>query len=249
MPTHRWFILLSDARFGAKTPLHVMRFSVLRASLALSLLLSGSALGAEPMALESEVQIAARLQPLQEAEAPLAAARGGLVECDKGCLTPSEAVVLAYEAGQDGARAGRFLLDIRSGGQSLFGNLDRLYFVNSKQDYAEFGTLTIAFEEDVLQALLKRARWCGGGEIVDGAIQVKGCRQAGISDVNMFTMMQRLNNRRILVEGDVRLQWIDARFGLRSRTSNKRGEHERGYFQPWVWVYDADQISFVYDED
>ncbi|MDJ0979537.1 MAG: hypothetical protein QNI87_13500 [Erythrobacter sp.] len=226
---------------------------MLRSFLAFASLFSASALLAEtpPVAVAApmiEPAIQERLAGLAQHETELERVRADLAECREGCTTPSEAVLLAYRAGVEGERPGRFLLDIRSGGQSLFGNLDRLYFINSRQDYGEFGTLTIAFEEDVLQALLRRARACGGGEIVNGAIQVKGCRREGLADVNMFTMMQRLNNRRILVEGDVRLQWIDARFGLQSPVSNRRGEHERGYFQPWVWVYDADQISFVYEE-
>ncbi|MEM9703852.1 MAG: hypothetical protein AAF907_15545, partial [Planctomycetota bacterium] len=99
---------------------------------------------------------------------PLLARRGrrfgGPAECEQGCLTPTEAVALAFEAGEGGKRTGRFLLDVRGGGRSISGNLDQLFFINSQVDYAEFGTLTIAFEEDVLQALLRRARACGGGE-------------------------------------------------------------------------------------
>jgi len=201
---------------------------------------------APPLSAEAVEQ---RLAPLQATEAPLTAARAKLVECEQGCLTPTEAVTLAFSAGEGGTRSGRFLLDVLGGGRSISGNLDRLFFINSQVDYAEFGTLTIAFEEDVLQALLRRARACGGGEIVDGAIQVKGCRQKGISGVNMFTMMQRLHKRRIVVDGDVRLQWIDSASGLRPRKGNTRGEFETGYYQPWIWVFDADQIAFVYDED
>lgn len=194
-------------------------------------------------------EIQQRLAPLRQGEAPLDTARAALVECEAGCLTPTEATVMAFRAGEGGSSKGRFLLDVRGGGRSIAGNLDRLFFINSSVDYAEFGTLTLAFEEDVLQALLRRARACGGGEVVDGAIQVKGCRQKGISGVNMFTMMQRLSGRRIVVDGDVRLQWIDSSSGLRPRKTNKRGEYETGYYQPWIWVYDADQIAFVYDED
>ena len=196
-------------------------------------------------------QIAAikeRLAPIVETEASLEKARADLVECETGCLTPTEAVTLAFEAGAAQQRSGRFLLDVRGGGRSISGNLDRLFFINSQVDYARFGTLTIAFEEDVLQTLLRRARVCGGGEIVDGAIQVKGCRQKGLTGANIFTMMQALHKRRIVVDGDVRLQWIDSSSGLRPRETNKRGEYETGYFQPWIWVYDADQIAFVYED-
>lgn len=196
----------------------------------------------------SEAAIKERLAPLKASEAGLDAVRADLVECETGCLTPTEASALAFAAGEEGTRSGRFLLDVRGGGRSISGNLDRLFFINSSVDYAQFGTLTIAFEEDVLQALLRRARACGGGELVDGAIQVKGCRQKGITGVNVFTMMQRLHNRRIVVDGDVQLQWIDSRTGLRPQETNKRGEYETGYYQPWIWVYDADQIAFVYED-
>ena len=201
----------------------------------------------------SEAVVFARLAPLRDSEKSLKVASAALTECEKGCLTPTEAVARAFAAGEarpGSARvSGRFLLDVRGGGRSITGALDRLYFINSQVDYAVFGTLTIAFEEDVLQALLRRARVCGGGEIVDGAIQVQGCRQKGIAGVNMFTMMQRLKDRRIIVDGDVRLQWIDSASGLRPRKTNKRGEYELGYYQPWIWVYDADQIAFVYENE
>jgi hypothetical protein len=183
------------------------------------------------------------LADLSAGEAPLAALRSDLVECEAGCLTPSEAVALAFDAGISGSRRGRVLLDIRSGGQSLFGNLDRLFFVNSREDYAQLGTLTIAFDEDVLDLLLKRARACGGGLAKDGRIAVEGCRQKGFVDPNMFAMMRRLHNRRIVVEGELRLQWIDSSSGIRPREGAPRG-----YYQPWIWVEDADQISFVYED-
>ena len=223
---------------------------MLRVLWALMCLSAGTALSAEPrdVAIGDAGAVEHRLAGLKETESALLAARDDLVECTPGCLTPTEAVAMAFAAGAGEQRAGRFLLDVRSGGRSLFGNLNRLFFINSKQDYAEFGTLTIAFSEDVLNDLLRRARACGGGDIVDGAIQVKGCRRPGLADPNMFTMMQRLSGRRILVEGSVRLQWIDSGSGLRPRETNKRGEYELGYYQPWVWVESADQISFVYED-
>lgn len=207
---------------------------------------AGESVSAERGELE---QVRRKLAGVAAGEGALVAARAALVECDAGCLTPSEAVEKAFETGIGGGTRGRFLLDVRGGGRSLAGALDRLFFVNSQVDYAQFGTLTIAFEEDVLQALLRRARVCGGGEIVNGAIQVKGCRRDGLSAVNMFTMMQRLHNRRIVVDGEVRLQWIDSASGLRPRESNRRGEYETGYYQPWILVHDADQIAFVYEDE
>lgn len=195
----------------------------------------------------SQDDVRVQLERLGSGDPALEAAKNTVFDCEDGCLTPTEAVALAFAAGENETRSGRFLLDIRGGGQSLQGYLGELFFVNSHPDYAEFGTLTIAFEGQVLNALLRRARTCGG-TLVNGEITVEGCRQNGITDVNMFTMMQRLHKRRIVVEGDIRLQWIDSRFGLRPRKANKRGEYETGYFQPWVWVEDADQVSFVYED-
>ncbi|MEL6239117.1 MAG: hypothetical protein AAFQ90_11070 [Pseudomonadota bacterium] len=202
---------------------------------------------AEPAALPDDITIEQRLMGLQAEEAPLDAVRPSIIECEEQCLTPSEAVKLAFAAGDGAPQPGRFLLDIRGGGQSFAGNLGQLFFVSSKPDYATFGTLTIAFEGHVLNALLRRARSCGG-DLEEGRITVQGCHQDGLDSVNMFSMAARLFDRRIVVDGDVQLQWIDWHLGPRSAKSNKRGEHERGYYQPWVWVYDADQISFVYEE-
>lgn len=202
---------------------------------------------AQHNALETEPGFGEQLQRLGAADPLLQAAKSNLIDCEQGCLTPIEAVTLAFSAGEDEDRKARVLLDVRGGGQSLTGNLGELFFISSHQDYAEFGTVTIAFEARVLRNLLRRARTCGG-TLVNGEITVDACRAPGIKDVNMFTMMQALFKRRIVVDGAIRLQWIDSSFGLRNRESNTRGEYEKGYYQPWVWVEDADQISFVYDD-
>lgn len=206
------------------------------------------ALMAEPNETSGEEDIHQRVVHLVEAETTLNSVRVALPECKQGCITPSEAVALAYSAGEDQPRPGRFLLDVLGGGRSLDGELEDLFFVNSRQGYARFGTLTIAFEPDALWALLRRARVCAGGDWQDGQIEVRGCRQNVTSDLNMFTMMQRLGKRRIVVDGEVRLQWIDARSGVPRRVANKRGEKEPGYYQVWVRVDDADQVTFVYDD-
>lgn len=215
--------------------------SVRRASFASLMLLSASALSAQP-------QVERQIASLVEADAELDAIRPSLPDCENGCITPSEATILAFEAGEGRSQPGRFLLDIRGGGRSLHGELEELFFINSRHDYAKLGTLTIAFEPDALRALLRRARVCGANEVIEGQITVKGCRTKGISDLNMFTMMQRLGGRRIVVDGEVRLQWIDSRLGTPRPIANKRGENELGYYQVWVRVEDADQVIFVYDD-
>ena len=183
-----------------------------------------------------------------EADAVLQVAKAAAPECEEGCITPAEAFELAYAAGEGETTPGRFLLDVRGGGRSFTGELEDLFFVNSQLGYARLGTLTIALERDALWALLRRAQVCGGGVIQDGQIEVRACHQDATPDLNMFTMMQALGSRRIVVEGEARLMWIDARTGAPRPVANKRGENELGYYQVWVRVNDADQVIFVYDE-
>jgi len=188
---------------------------------------------------------ASELADLADADAPLKAARALLMDCETGCITPGEATLMALAAGEGEARTGRFLLDVRGGGQSLQGQLGTMLFVNSRQDYATLGTLTIAFEPEPLRALLRRARGCGAADVVDGQITVKACYGEAVPDLNMFTMMQRLGGRRLIVEGEVRRHWIDSPIGTPRPVANFYGEHEVGYYQVWVHVTQAGQVTFA----
>lgn len=218
----------------------------------LLVLLPISAPSAHATEARNTTQIENRLASIEggdaDANAALKKARTSLPECKAGCITADEATVMAFSLPEGEAQSGRFLLDIRGGGQSLQGELEEMFFVNSRQDYATLGTLTIAFERDALRALLQRAKVCGAAIVKKGEINVRGCRSGGVSDLNMFTMMQRLGGRRIVVDGEVRLQWIDSHIGAPRPIPNKRGEHEMGYYQVWVRVADADQVIFVYDD-
>ncbi|MEP0392907.1 MAG: hypothetical protein ABJ205_09815 [Erythrobacter sp.] len=207
-----------------------------------------SVLGARTPSILVDPEIDARLTELAQQDAPLNTAIEHSPDCETGCITPVQALKMAFEAGEGEARAGRFLLDIKGGGQSISGSLEQLFFVSSRRDYARFGTLTIAIEPDALYNLLRRATVCKPRDFTPGRIDVKGCRQDTNFDLNMFTMIQRLGGRRIAVDGEVRLQWIDARTGLPKPAANKRGEHEAGYYQVWVRVDNADQVIFVHDE-
>lgn len=219
-----------------------------RAILALLLSSLASALSAESSNMVPELSLEEKLAQLEQHDVSLLTAIESSPDCETGCILPSQAVKLAFEAGEGEARAGRFLLDINGGGQSISGSLEQLFFVSSRQDYARFGTLTIAIAPDALYNLLRRARVCDARNFTPGRIDVKGCRQDANFDLNMFTMIQRLGGRRIAVDGEASLQWIDARTGLPRPEANKRGEHEAGYYQVWVRVDDADQVIFVYDE-
>ncbi len=218
---------------------------MLRAALILGFVvpLPGAAALAEDAV--STAQLSAHFTDLDDADLTLKAVRAALPDCEPGCITPGEATAMALSAAEGEAQPGRFLLDIRGGGQSFQGELGTMMFVNSRQDYATLGTLTIAFEPEALQALLRRAQVCGAADVVDGQITVKACYTDGPPDLNMFTMMQRLSGRRIIVEGDVRRQWIDSPIGSPKPVANKRGEHEVGYYQVWVHVTEAAQVTFA----
>jgi hypothetical protein len=214
----------------------------------LLLLAQAGGVGARVSEASGEAPLDAQLEQLKQQDVPLLTALEGSPDCEPGCILPSEAVKLAFEAGEGQARAGRFLLDVNGGGQSISGSLGQLFFVSSRQDYARFGTLTIAIEPDALYNILRRARVCNARDFRPGQIDVRGCRQDVNFELNMFTMIQRLGGKRIAVDGEATLQWIDARTGLPKPVANKRGEHEAGYYQVWVRVDDADQVIFVYDE-
>lgn len=220
----------------------IEKLSLLRAAMAVLVTAAGFPAGAEDAPGEP---LADQFASLADADAALKTARPALADCDDGCITPGEATIIALSAQEGDARAGRFLLDIRGGGQSFQGELGTMMFVNSRQDYATLGTLTIAFEPDALSALLRRALGCGAADVIDGQITVKACYSEGVPDLNMFTMMQRLGGRRIIVEGAVRRHWIDSAIGTPRPVANLRGEHEVGYYQVWVHVTDAAQVIFA----
>ena len=200
-----------------------------------------------PCAHAEDPQLDARLASLADADAALKTARPTLADCEAGCITPGEAtaMALALAAAEGDGSSGRFILDIRGGGQSFQGQLGTMMFVNSRRDYATLGTLTIAFEPDALHALLRRAQSCGGADVIDGQITVKACYGEAVPDLNMFTMMQRLGGRRIIVEGEVRRNWIDSPLGRPKPEANFYGVHEVGYYQVWVHVTDAAQVTFA----
>lgn len=225
--------------------LEVRKASVLRAALIVAIAVPPPGFAAVAEDAPSTAQLSTHLPDFDDADLPLKELRAALPDCEAGCITPGEATAMALSAAEGEAQPGRFLMDIRGGGQSFQGELGTMMFVNSRQDYATLGTLTIAFEPEALRALLRRAQVCGAADVVEGQITVKACYTDGPPDLNMFTMMQRLSGRRIIVEGDVRRQWIDSPLGSPSPVANKRGEHELGYYQVWVHVTEAAQVTFA----
>ena len=181
-----------------------------------------------------------KVDPILAAEADLRAIRGELPECAEGCLTPSEAVATAFSAGPDQRVKGRFLLHIRGGGVSRPNDLEHLYFLNSEADYRTFGSLTLAFEPEAMKRLLNPPRVVLRRSLEEGDIIVERGRPRRRVALNVENMMERFENRRLIIYGEVGRQWITY-YGTKGR-EGVRGE---GYYQVWVRVASADQVTVL----
>lgn len=177
---------------------------------------------------------------LDEEDGPLRAARGTLDPRATGCLTPVEAVSTAYLAGPEGQTNGRFLLDVKGGGADPLTEPQRHFYLNSHPDFRRFGTLVLAFEPEVMRKLLNpprtRPRKTKEGDII---VEARRRRVALTRD----NMMKRFGGQRILVDGEFGLKWI-AFIGTRGR----EGVPGEGYYQVWVRIASADQVT-VLDDD
>lgn len=193
-------------------------------------LVSASWLVATPAAalpdseLPRETQINRRLAQLERIERPLRLARAELEPCAQTeCLTPSEAVRLAYAAGPDRTTKGRFILDVRAAGPGNAGTFrrDRVFFLNSERHFQVLGVLTLAIEPEAANLLL--------GEGVDAT-----------PDIGLVkSIKRRFVGQRIVVDGEVGLKWIelvDWETGLRNGS---------GYHQVWVRITSPDQIRVI----
>ena len=171
-------------------------------------------------------------------EAELRAARSAMPQCADGCLTPVEAVALAFDAGPQQRTRARFVLDIRGGGVSKPDDDERLFFLNSQRDYRVFGSLTLAFEREVMRRLLNPARTDLSDPIDEGDIIVERARDRVA--LNLSNVMKRFAGRRLVVEGEVGLQWIPY-YG----TSAREGVRDEGYYQVWLRITSPDQVTII----
>jgi hypothetical protein len=149
-----------------------------------------------------------QIQRIIAAEADLRAARDTMPECADGCLTPVEAVALAFDAGAQQRTKARFVLDIRGGGVSAPEDAERLFFLNSEKDYRIFGSLTLVFEPEAMRQLLNPARVELRDPMEEGDIIVERDRERNRVALNLSNMMKRFENRRLVVDGEVGLRWI-----------------------------------------
>ncbi|AOL24570.1 hypothetical protein Ga0102493_11436 [Erythrobacter litoralis] len=184
-----------------------------------------------------------RARRLEERDVALAAARETISECTSGCITPIEATALAFSAGEGRAVPGRFLLDVRGGGRSRLRREQNLYFLNSQGDYSAFGVLVIAFEADAMRALLNPQPLPRATAEPEGDIVVQAHRPRDEVSLSVANMISRYRGKRMLVDGEVSLQWIRQGYGAVSE--GRRTRRERGYYQVWVRVTDPAQVAWV----
>lgn len=182
-------------------------------------------------------------EKIVEAEAGLRAARLDLPECADGCLTPSEAVATAFAAGSGQRVKGVFVLDIRGGGASGRDSPERLYFLNSEQDYRVFGSLTLAFEPEVMRQLLNPPRVVMRDPLEEGDIIVERERPRNRVALNVSNMLDKFGNRRLLIDGEASLEWISF-----IGTSGREGVRDEGYYQVWVRIASPDQVTILDDD-
>ena len=207
-------------------------------------LLAAAMLAAAPVASEAGASRAriAKLENQMEriiaAEADLRAARDAMPECAKGCLTPVEAVALAFDAGPQHRTKARFVLDIRGGGVSRPEDDERLFFLNSEKDYRAFGSLTLVFDPEAMRQLLNPARDDLRDPAEEGDIIVE--RDRDRVALNLSNMMTRFENRRLIVDGEVGLKWIRY-YG----TSGREGVRDEGYYQVWVRIASPAQVAII----
>ncbi|MFL0671682.1 MAG: hypothetical protein ACJLS3_09775 [Erythrobacter sp.] len=184
-----------------------------------------------------------QIQRIIAAEADLRAARDTMPECADGCLTPVEAVAVAFDAGAQQRTQARFVLDIRGGGVSRPEDDERLFFLNSERDYRVFGSLTLVFDPEAMRQLLNPARVELRDPIEEGDIIVERDRERNRVALNLSNMMKRFENRRLVVDGEVGLRWIRY-YG----TSGREGVRDEGYYQVWVRIAAPAQVTIIADD-
>ena len=185
-----------------------------------------------------KLRLERQAEKIVEAEAGLRAARRGLPECADGCLTPSEAVAVAFSTGSDQRVKGRFVLDVRGGGDSDWRDREDLFFLNSERDYRAFGSLTLAIDPEAMMQLLNPPRAGLGEPIEEGDIIVEAERPQ--VELNVANMMKRFENRRLIIDGEVGLQWI--RY---IGTPGIEGQRGQGYYQVWIRIASPAQVTIL----
>lgn len=179
-----------------------------------------------------------QIERIIAAQADLRAARSAMPQCADGCLTPVEAVALAFDAGPQQRTRARFVLDVRGGGVSGLDDRERLFFLNSERDYRVFGSLTLAFEPEAMRQLLNPPRSDRSDPIEEGDIIVEGERER--TELNLSNVMKHFEDRRLVIEGEVGLKWIRY-YG----TSGREGVRDEGYYQVWVRIDTPAQVTII----
>lgn len=175
--------------------------------------------------ISTDAQIKRRLRQIDNLEKDLRRDRESLSPCAAvTCMTPSEAAAAAFAAGPQQKVAGRFILDVRAGSGPHDPNqlhTENLFYLSSERSFHNFGVLVLAIEPEALAGLIRAS-----GEI-------------GAARPSMSRMMNRFAGKRVIVDGEVGLQWVEHRYW---QTGMRTG---RGLNQVWVRVNSPDQITVV----
>lgn len=186
---------------------------------------SGAALALPDLFISRDALVNRRARELDRAEKGLREYRAKLPDCTAtACLTPSEAAVIAFKNGPEQRTAGRFILDVRAGtgpGNPHQLHTEDLFYLSSFRRFTGFGTLVVAIEPESLSGLLRAS-----GKAAD--------KRPSVS-----RMMDMFAGKRVIVDGEVGLQWIEFRDW---ETGQRNGQ---GYHQVWVRVTSPDQIRVI----
>ncbi len=186
---------------------------------------SGAALALPDLFIGRDALANRRLRELERLEQDLRKDRTGMPQCAAiTCLTPSEAATVAFAKGPGEGTAGRFILDVRAGtGPDNPHQLhtEDLFYLSSFRRFSGFGTLVVAIEPESLSGLIQAA---GAGPD----------KRPSVS-----RMMDLFADKRVIVDGEVALQWIEFRDW---ETGQRNGQ---GYHQVWIRVTSPEQIRVV----
>lgn len=173
----------------------------------------------------NDAMVKRRLRQIDNLEKELRRDRESLAPCvEVTCMTPSEAAAAAFAAGPQHKVPGRFILDVRAGSGPHDPNqlhTENLFYLSSERGFGNFGVLVLAIEPEALSGLIPAS-----GK--DGAARP-----------SMSRMMDKFSGQRLIVDGEVGLQWVEHRYW---QTGLRTG---RGLNQVWVRVTSPEQIRVV----
>lgn len=197
-------------------------------------------------AISREARAKRRMRQIDNLERPLLQVRETLQECGEfACLTPSEAATVAFAAGPDRTTPGRFILDVRAGTGP--GNVrqsvdEDLFYLASERNFRQFGVLVLAIDPQALEGLLGFESKSGESSSASDDSTTGTSLDQRLKRASTGEMMKRFGKKRLLVEGEVGLQFIEY---VDWETNIRNGD---GFYQVWVRVNSPEQITVIDDD-